>query len=176
VNAQNPVYALSFEETRAVFAGEILDWSEVGGPAGGIRVYVGSVQGGAVGYARDSLLAGGEFAGGAGKAPTTAAIVDSVASHPDAIGFAGMAEVDDRVKALPLGRKGGGPLTVLNVETVYQKSYPLVRMFYFATRGVPRSNLVSGFVSYVMGNTGQKIVLEHGIVPATVPLRIRHES
>jgi phosphate transport system substrate-binding protein len=176
VNRENPVYALAFDEARAVFSGEILDWAEVGGSAGRIRVYIGSVQGGAVGYARDTLLAGGDFVEGAGRAPTTAAIVDSVAAHADAIGFAGLAELDDRVKALPLSPKGGGPLTVLNVETVYEKTYPLVRTFYFATRGVPRGDLVSGFVSYVMGNAGQKIVLEHGFVPATVPLRIRHES
>jgi phosphate transport system substrate-binding protein len=173
VHRANPVYALSFREAKAVFAGEATDWSEVGGGAGRILVYTSGVASGALGYARRELLDGGEFAPGAGRAPSTRGVVDSVAAHEDAIGFAGMAEVDERVKALPISPKGGGALTVLDMESVHNRSYPLVRTFYFATRGIPRDDLVSGFVSFVMSTRGQKIVLDHGFVPATVPLHIK---
>lgn len=173
VNAASPVYALSFPEAHGVFSGAVTDWAELGAPPGPIRLYVTGVQGGAEWFVREALLDGAPFAGGAGRAPTTAAAVESVAAHEDAIGYAGMAELDGRVKALPLSPKDGGPLTVLNVETVYRKTYPLVRTFAFATRGIPRDDLVSGFVSFVMSTRGQRIVLEAGLVPATVPLRIR---
>jgi phosphate transport system substrate-binding protein len=103
-------------------------------------------------------------------------VVDSVASHEDAIGYAGMAELDERVKALPISSPRGGPLKVLNIDTVYRKEYPLARVFYFGTRGIPRDNLVSGFVSFVMSTPGQRIVLDGGFVPATVQLRIKREG
>jgi phosphate transport system substrate-binding protein len=175
VHHDNPVYALSFAEARGAFSGTIQDWAMLGGAPGRIRVYVSGVQTGARGFVQTKLLGGAPFVEGAGRAPTTAAVVDSVASHADAIGFAGMAELDERVKALPIS-PDGGPLKVLNVETVYRKEYPLGRVFYLGTRGIPRDNLVSGFVSFVMSTPGQRIVLDAGFVPATVPLRIKREG
>jgi phosphate transport system substrate-binding protein len=176
VHRENPVYALSFSEARALFSGQTTDWKEVGGKAGWIRVYTTGVENGATEFVKDALLGGGAFVEGAGRATTTAAVADSVARHPDAIGYAGMAELDDRVKALPLSPPEGGPLRVLNMETVFRKEYPLVRTFYFGTRGIPRDDLVSGFVSFVMSNRGQRIVAEKGLVPATVPVRFRTEG
>lgn len=173
VHRSNPVYALSFGEARSVFDGEITDWNQIGGRPGRILVYTSGVGTGALGYIRDSLLAGAEFTPGAGRSPSTRGVVDSVAAHEDAIGFAGMAEIDERVKALPISPKDGGPLTVLDMETVHDREYPLVRTFYFATRGIPRDDLVSGFVSFVMSTRGQSIVLQFGFVPATVPLHIK---
>jgi len=176
VHRDNPVYALAFGEARAVFTGATRDWAELGGQPGRIRVYVSGVQSGAWGFVQKKLLDEAPFVEGAGRAPTTAAVVDSVAAHEDAIGFAGMAELDERVKALPISPPDGGPLKVLNVDTVYRKEYPLVRVFYFGTRGIPRDNLVSGFISFVMSTPGQRIVLDAGFVPATVLLRIKREE
>ncbi len=173
VHASNPVYALSFAELRSVFAGEVTDWAALGGRPAPIWVYTSGVGSGALGFVREAVLGGAPYAAGAGRSPTTRGVVDSVAAHEDAIGFAGMAEVDGRVKALPISAKDGGPLRVLDMESVHEKEYPLVRTFYFATRGIPRDDLVSGFVSFVMSTRGQRIVLDSGFAPATVPLRIK---
>ncbi len=176
VNRDNSAYALSFREARTLFTGETTDWSVIGADPGWIRVYTTGVENGATEFVRRVLLGGADFVAGAGRATTTRGIVDSVAQHVDAIGYASMAELDDRVKALPLSPPEGGPLRVLNRETVYRKEYPLVRTFYFGTRGIPRDDLISGFVSFVMGNSGQKVVAEMGFVPATVPVRFRTEG
>lgn len=176
VHPSNPVYALSFPELRSVFAGEVTDWAALGGRDAPIWVYTSGAGSGAPGFVREALLDGAPFAGGAGRSPSTRGVVDSVAAHEEAIGFAGMAEVDGRVKALPISAKEGGPLVALDMETVYKKEYPLVRTFYFGTRGIPRDDLVSGFVSFVMSSRGQRIVLDSGFVPATVPLRIKRSG
>jgi phosphate transport system substrate-binding protein len=102
-------------------------------------------------------------------------VVDSVASHEDAIGYASMVDVDERVKALPISTEEG-PLTALNIETVYRKQYPLVRTIYLGTRGIPRDDLISGFVSFVMSTRGQRIVADCGLVPATVAVRFKREG
>jgi phosphate transport system substrate-binding protein len=176
VNAASPVYALSHAEASAIFAGATDDWAEVGGVPGPIQVYVSGVQGGALGTLRDLLLGGREPAAAAGRAPSTEAVADSVARHEGAIGVASHAELREGVRALPLSPKEGGPLVAANVETIYKRRYPLVRTFYCATRGIPRDDLVSGFVSFMMSTRGQRIVLDAGFVPATVPLRIQHEE
>lgn len=176
VHRDNPVYALSFSEARALFSGQKTDWAEVGGTPGWIRVYTTGVENGATAFVKDTLLGGVAFVEGAGRATTTRGVVDSVAQYPDAVGYASMAEVDDRVKALPLSSPEGGPLRVLTMETVLRKEYPLVRTFYFGTRGIPRDDLVSGFVSFVMSNRGQRIVAAKGFVPASVPVRFRTEG
>jgi len=176
VRRDNPVYALAFDEARRIFAGETTRWTEVGGNDAEIVVYKSHEATGAAGFVRETMLDGAAFAGGAIEARTTREIAEAVAADANAIGFAGMSEIDDRVKALPLSPKEGGPLTVLNAETVYRQSYPLTRTFCFVTRGIPRDNLVSGFVSYAMSNPGQKIVLDSGFIPATVPVNIKHEG
>ena len=176
VHPKSQVYGIAAEEAAGIFAGRITDWGEVGGAPGWIRVYTTGVEDGATGYVRKTLMGGAEFLAGAGRALTTRAVADSVAEHEDAIGYASMADLTERVKALPLAPLGGGPLKVLDVETVYRKEYPLVRTLYFGTRTVPRDNLISGFISYVMSTEGQKIVLDSGLVPATVPLRIKREN
>ena len=175
VHPSNPVYGMAAEEVRGIFQGQITDWEVVGGTPGWIRLYTTGVEDGATGFVRKALLGGAEFMAGAGRALTTAAVADSVAAHEDAIGYASMADLSPQVKALPISPPGGGPLKVLDMETVYRKEYPLVRTHSFGTRGIPRDNLISGFVSYVMSTEGQRIVLEHGLVPATVPLKIRRE-
>jgi phosphate transport system substrate-binding protein len=184
VHPANTVSARGFEEVRAVFSGATKDWADLGGPPGRIRVYLSGVQSGARGYVQAEILGGAPFAEGSGIAATTAAVVDSVAAHEDAIGYAGMTEIDERVKALPISPKDEiieekvrrGPLVMLNVDTVYRRDYPLVRTFYFGTRGIPRDDLVSGFITFMMSTRGQRIVLDAGFIPATVPLRIRREG
>ncbi|MFN0149164.1 MAG: substrate-binding domain-containing protein [bacterium] len=176
VRRDNPVYALAFDEARSIFAGQTARWSEIGGNDAAIVVYKSHAATGAAGFVQETLLDGAAFAAGAIEARTTREIAEAVALDANAIGFASMTEIDDRVKALPLSPKEGGPLTVMNAETVYRQSYPLTRTFCFVTRGIPRDNLVSGFVSYAMSNPGQKIVLQSGFVPATVPVTIKHEG
>ena len=137
VRADNPVYALSFEETRDVLDGTVTDWAEVGGDPGPIMVYKSWEGGGTVGFVRQVVLDGAPFRDDAIEVRTTAAAVDSVALHKGAIGLAGMAEIDDRVKALPISSKDGGPLSPLNAETVYRRIYALERTFFFGTREYP---------------------------------------
>lgn len=175
VARDNPVYALAFDELKGIVSGKISRWTEVGGNDSAIVVFTTYPGSGVLEFVKELVLDGGDYAGGTIETRTTREIVDSVAAEPNAIGFAGMAEIDDRVKALPLSAKEGGPLTVLNAETVYRQSYPLTRTFFFVTRGIPRDNLVSGFVSFVMSTPGQQIVMDAGFVPATVAVRIRHE-
>jgi phosphate transport system substrate-binding protein len=175
VHRDSKVFALAFDEARSIFTGERSDWGDLGGDSGPIAVYRTGESSGATEFVAQALLGGAPFAADATVVPTTAAAAVAVAADPRGIGFAGMTELGGGVKAVPIS-SAEGPLTVLNAETVHRETYPLARTLAFAARGIPRDNLVSGFVSFVTSTRGQSIVLESGLVPATVPLRIRHEG
>jgi phosphate transport system substrate-binding protein len=55
--------------------------------------------------------------------------------------------------------------------SIYDKTYPFVREVYMNSRE-SFTGLGSGFVSFVSGEKGQRIILKSGLVPATMPIRI----
>jgi phosphate transport system substrate-binding protein len=56
---------------------------------------------------------------------------------------------------------------------IADKSYPFIRDIYMITRET-FDGLGSGFLRYVAGEKGQRIVLKAGLVPATMPTRLVH--
>jgi phosphate transport system substrate-binding protein len=55
--------------------------------------------------------------------------------------------------------------------SIYQKTYPFHREVYLLSREI-FSGLGSGFIAFVTGEKGQRIVLKSGLVPATMPVRL----
>ena len=51
------------------------------------------------------------------------------------------------------------------------KQYPLIREVYMINRE-GRAGLGTGFVSFVAGDQGQRIIRLMGMLPATMPVRI----
>jgi phosphate transport system substrate-binding protein len=54
---------------------------------------------------------------------------------------------------------------------IARKYYPFCRTVYILSRE-SRSGLGTGFISYVLGDKGQRIVLKAGLLPFTMPLRL----
>jgi phosphate transport system substrate-binding protein len=54
---------------------------------------------------------------------------------------------------------------------IADKSYPFIREVYAITRETI-TGLGRGFIQFVAGDQGQRIVLKSGMVPATMPVRI----
>jgi ABC-type phosphate transport system substrate-binding protein len=55
--------------------------------------------------------------------------------------------------------------------SIYQKTYPFNREVYLLSREI-FAGLGSGFIAFVTGEKGQRIVLKSGLVPATMPIRL----
>jgi phosphate transport system substrate-binding protein len=55
--------------------------------------------------------------------------------------------------------------------SIYEKTYPFHREVYLLSREI-FTGLGSGFIAFVSGEKGQKIVLKSGLVPATMPVRL----
>jgi phosphate transport system substrate-binding protein len=54
---------------------------------------------------------------------------------------------------------------------IANNSYPFIREVYMINRET-FSGVGSGFTSFVAGDSGQRIILKMGMVPATMPVRL----
>ncbi|MBX2971571.1 MAG: substrate-binding domain-containing protein [Flavobacteriales bacterium] len=148
---------------------------------GGARVIVDDARGGVVRTVVDSLLGG---RADALKNVTAAAGLDSliarVSATPDAIGliaFAHISDLDDPAcralrSRITLCRISDGihPAIPPNQSTLADGQYPLRRTLY-AVLKEGKTGLGTGFVSFVAGHKGQRIILKTGLAPQRVPGR-----
>ena len=130
----------------------------------------------------DSLFAGDASAmRRAAALEGTDSLLTAVAQNPVAMGmisFARLSDLDDpacraireRLSLCALsGPNSVGP-QLPNQGTLADKTYPLRRTLYaWAMEG--KSGLGTGFVSFVAGHKGQRIILKSGLAPQIVPAR-----
>ena len=96
----------------------------------------------------------------ANELDSTGAVIAKVASTPGAIGYASLDALDDSVKALSLE---GVEATAENIKA---GNYFLSRPFVMATKGEisEQNDLVQAWFDYVMGDEGQQIASEVGLI------------
>ncbi len=127
------------------------------------------------------------FAGDASKLKNVAALAGtdsllaSIARDPEAIGmisFARISDLDDpqcralreRMGLCAVSAQQGDSALIPSQSTLADGSYPLRRKLYaLAMEG--KSGLGTGFVSFVAGHKGQRIILKSGLAPQQVPAR-----
>lgn len=91
---------------------------------------------------------------------STGAVQTTVSQNPNAIGYVSLANVDETVKAVKVG---GVEATAENVSN---GSYTLQRPFVMAhLTETPLSDTAQAFIDYVLGEEGQEIVANLGLVP-----------
>lgn len=164
VSPQNPVTGLTMEQLRAIFAGKIKNWAEVGGPNAPIEL-VNRDDGSGTRDAFQKLVMGkAKFDPEATVLPGTGQVRDVVARAPRAIGYISEGFVEPRftdvtVKALPID--GVAP----SEKTIADKSYPIGRVLHFFTKGQP-TGLTKEYIDYVLSPKVQKgVVVEAGFIP-----------
>ncbi len=156
---RNPISGLTLLQLRALYKGEILDWSALDG-APGEPIIISREDGSGDRDAFETLVMGGERVSlSALVLPTAEAVAAYVAEHPAAIGYVSMAQQSDAMHTLPI--EGLAP----SAESVRAGAYHLSRLLYLFTpdRASPQ---VRAFMDYVLSPAGQAIVARHH-----VPLR-----
>jgi phosphate transport system substrate-binding protein len=152
----NSVTGLTTEEVKAIFAGEITKWDEVGGEDKDIHV-VAREEGSGTRAAFEELVMGEEglITASAILQPSNGVVRTTVAEDPNSIGFLSFGYLDDSVKALAID---GIAATVENAKS---GTYPVVRPLYFLTKEEPKG-MVKEFIDFCLGPEGQAIVTEEG--------------
>jgi phosphate transport system substrate-binding protein len=143
---------LTKEQVKQIYAGEITNWSQVGGPDEEINV-VSREEGSGTRAAFEEMVMGEDtvITANAILQPSNGAVRTTVAGDPNAIGFVSFGYLDSSVKALSIDGVAG---TVANAKN---GTYPIVRPLLLLTKGEPEG-LVKEFIDYCLGDEGQEIV------------------
>jgi phosphate transport system substrate-binding protein len=182
VNRNNPDSTISMEQLNGILTGKITKWNQLDpkGSSVAIELVFDQPTSGIVRYLKDSLridkLPPNCFAVNGNPA-----VVDHISSHPNAIGLIGVSWISDeddstanvflntiRVVGLSAGE---GEYYQPYQAYIAQKQYPLSRNITIINPE-GRAGLGSGFLAFVSGEKGQRIILKAGLVPATMPIRI----
>lgn len=159
VPASNPVSGLSLEQLRNIYLGQIVNWSEVGGPDREIIVVVRSQSSGTRGAFDEIVLEKKEPAAPLlAEAVTAGDMAAIVLASPAAIGYVGFGNLEPGLK--PLAIDGVLP----SEATVRDGSYRLVRPLLLLT-GPLTQPLAQTFVEFALSAEGQQVVRESGWVP-----------
>lgn len=162
VNPENPVTELTFDQLRGIYNGTISNWKDVGGADLEIVVISRDSSSGTYEYFKEEVLQGDEYRPDALTQPATGGIVGEVSQNPNAIGYIGVAYLDESVKALNLDAGNGSEAPTS--ENILSGAYPLSRSLYFYTNGEP-TGLTKEFFDFVLSETGQSLVTEVGYFP-----------
>ncbi len=158
IHAGNPVSALTGDQVRAIFAGEITDWEQVGGAHGAINVYARDESSGTRAVYWKKLLNKGPVVTAANIVPSNGAMKLAVSRDPNAIGYVSIGHLDASVKAPRLDG------VTVSQETAKSGRYPVVRKLYMNTKGEPQG-LVKTFVDYITGPGCVEAIQSSGYIP-----------
>ncbi|MEN6552160.1 MAG: phosphate ABC transporter substrate-binding protein [Methanobacterium sp.] len=163
VNNDNKISALTINQTKDIFSGNITDWSKVGGSSGTISV-ITREDGSGTRDGFQNIVMGGKngtkIVNNAIVQSSTEAVLQAVKGNPNAVGYISLASLNGDVKAVTIN--GVAP----SEQTVSDDTYKIVRPFIFLTKGEP-TGIVKDFIDFTMSAEGQKIVKEAGAVPMT---------
>lgn len=159
LNAGNPVATLTKRQVEQIFAGDITDWSAVGGTSGAISIYTRNTSSGTYSDFKDLAMKKRDYAGSSQKMAGNEQIVAEVAKNPNGIGYVGLAYMGE--PGIKVASIGGA---VPTKESVLAKQYPYARPTFYYTNGEPTGEAAK-FVEFTLSDEGQKIVSRIGFVP-----------
>jgi phosphate transport system substrate-binding protein len=152
--------SLTIDQVRQIFAGEITNFSEVGGPDEPIVVVSREEGSGTRGAFEELVMESGDtealITADAILQPSNGALRTTVAETPNTIGYLSFGFLDDSISGVAID--GVEPL----VENVEDDSYPIYRPLNMMTNGEP-GELAQAFLDFVLSADGQAIVAEEYI-------------
>ena len=160
VNPANPVKDLDVETIAKIYTGEIKNWKEVGGNDAEI-VLIGREAGSGTRDGFESITDTEDKCAYRQELTSTGDVITTVASNPNAIGYASLASVKDTVKALTVD--GVKPCE----ETIKDGSYVVQRPFVLVTKkDEALSESAQEFFDFITSEAAHEIIIEAGVVPA----------
>ncbi len=151
VNKNNPTDALTVEQVRDIYAGEITNWNEVGG-ANRVINPVTRLPGSGSQTAMDAFMGGREIGGKSPLAVLGGSIGFSFRYYMD-----GMVE-NEKVKMLALN--GVYP----SAENIRNGSYPIITEFYAIYRADNENENIPVLLDWILSEEGQQLIEACGYV------------
>jgi len=168
VHPNNPLQTLRSEQLAAVFAGEISDWAELGGPAGRIRLYARDDKSGTFDTFQELVLSaqGRQLSASAQRFESSEELSDAVSRDPQGIGFIGLPYIRAaRALAIAAGETQAMPADASLIAT---EDYPLSRRLFLYHAPEQANPWARALVQFAHSPRGQAIVQQSGFVAQRV--------
>lgn len=164
VNANNPVARLTLRQVEQIFAGDVRDWSAVGGNPGPISIYTRNTASGTFQDFKDLAMKRRDYSPVSQMMAGNEQIAAEVSKNPNGIGYVGIAYAKTPgVKVIGIINAAGN-LVLPSNASVHDKSYPYARPNFFYTNGDP-DGLNARFIEFLSSREGREIVEQAGFVP-----------
>lgn len=184
VNNSNTDTTISMDDLRKILSGEIQSWGwnrpVRKGTSAGMEVVFDQPNSGILRHLKDSLIRFETLQENWFALKGNSAVIDYVAQKPEALGLIDVSWISDRddstankfLDAVQVVRISGDSGAYQPYQAyIAQGRYPLRRDVVMISREA-KTGLASGFMSFIAGEKGQRVVLKAGLVPATMPVRI----
>ncbi len=159
VNPENAIADLSLETIAKIYKGEITNWSEVGGKDAEI-VLIGREAGSGTRDGFESITGTDGECKYRQELTSTGDVITTVASNPDAIGYASLASVKDTVKAISVDG------VVPSETSVKDGTYKVQRPFVLVTKSdAELSKTAQKFFDFITSKDANEIISKAGAVP-----------
>jgi phosphate transport system substrate-binding protein len=116
---------------------------------------------------RTSVLCGGDYRADVVAWPGNGAVIATVATNREAIGYAGAGYLNGLVKPLALAHGADDPGTLPDSASVTDGRYPLARASYIYFNRAPGRALAAlpaAFLAYVLSDEGQALARQEGFL------------
>ncbi len=159
VNPENPVEDMSVEQIAQIYTGEIDNWQEVGGEDSPI-VCIGREAASGTRDGFESVTGTADKCKYAQELTSTGDVIQTVASNPNAIGYASLASVGDSVKTVSVNS------VTPSEETILSGDYSVQRGFFLVTsKDRNLSEQAQNFYDFCISNEADDLIRKAGAVP-----------
>ncbi|MBX3043096.1 MAG: phosphate ABC transporter substrate-binding protein [Candidatus Kapabacteria bacterium] len=186
VNKDNPLESISIDKVDAIFSktrrggfrSNISKWGELGLKGDywsnrPISIYGRNSASGTYGFFKEHALFKGDFKDNVKEQPGSASVVQGISYDKYAIGYSGIGYRTSGVKTLPISKRYNSELEEPSYQNVLKGKYPLSRFMFIYINKAPNKTLdplVKEFLSFILSNEGQSIVVKDGFLPMTAKI------
>lgn len=184
VNNENVSLEITLDQLKSILLGQDSLWKQVNDSAasGRINVVFDNNNSANERYLRETILENKEYQKNCFAVKSNPEVINYVNTHKNALGIISVNWISDqddtlsqrflkKVKVVALAKDANHDYYKPYQAYIKTKDYALCRDVYMINRQT-RAGLGTGFVSFVAGEKGQRMILKSGLVPATIPSRV----
>lgn len=182
LNPNNPDSLFNWNQLKDIVEGKLTTWKQFNpkSPLGDIEVILDNPGSGIIRYLQDSVSRVPKLPPNFFAVETNQAVLEEVSKKKDALGLIGVSWISDKDDSTANSFQKIIKVAGLSKDTSFYQpyqaymalnQYPLVRDVVMISRE-HYTGLGSGFIAFVAGEKGQRIILKSGILPVTMPVRI----
>ncbi len=163
LHEKNPVDTLTFDQLKAIYTGQITNWSELGGNDKRIILYGRENNSGTYVFFKEHVLDKEDYSPYTQTLPGTAAVVNAVSKDENSLGYGGVAWAKG-VKFAAVAKDDTSMAILPTMETISEGIYPISRELYWYFNGKPTGE-IKELTLWALSEEGQELAKEIEYVP-----------